>query len=334
MRRHLFVLFPIVSALILNAGAALAEPANPGHALAQKFAEDAKPKPAPAQAAPAAPRVAKPAANPSADYEKEMLDAAKSEAEARRRAAAAAIAAETAAATQLAAPKAAEAKPVTTPEPQKVAEPAHAAPAAPKVPMQIKVKAEIRVPVTTAPAAALAAPAKSTTQTAAAAGPPRATVLVVLTHHAEASGSPRKTPDPIICLGEECYISAGPDTDARAVTRAEALSTKNTITNGAGACSGKTRCAFRGVAVKPGAELQIVDLGLVRHDKRDVVEAKLDTTCGLDETDLVCDNPLTAPDFRIWLMPEAIARDAGATRIEAALADDLPEENIVRDGDK
>lgn len=158
-------------------------------------------------------------------------------------------------------------------------------------------------------------------------------MLVVLSQTGT-HGTTFKTFDPIICFTSKCFISTGVTTDARAAPRDDALSTKNAVTAGAGACAGQMGCVFRGVTFDQGAPLQIIDLGLVNHKLHDPLEAKADTTCTLDESDLVCRKPLTAPDYRVWIVPEAIATQAGPEKLSAALDDELPEENVTLETDK
>jgi len=288
MRRYFLSCFSIVAGAILQP--AWAEEANPAHALAQKFAVEpqAKPKPAPGK--------------PSETYEKEMLDAARAEAEARRQSNVEAAPA----APVEAAPSQTNPPPASQPRPAQ-----HT---------QIRIEAKITTP----------APAPTPARDESA---PRETVLVVLTKKPDAGALPA-TADPIICSEDICFVSAGSGSEAQVIARADALSTRNTITDGAGACKGKAQCAFRGVTLKPGAAFQIVDLGLLHHERHESIEAKVDATCAVTDGDLGCDNPLTAPDYRVWLMPEDVAKSAGPEKIDAALADELPEENVSRDGDK
>ncbi len=303
MRRRFIVVIPIVIAAMWQPAGLSAEPSNPAHALAEKFANADKPpsKPAPVK--------------PSADEEKEILDAARAEADARRRAEAAANAVKSAEA-----PTAPTASPPPAPAPSS-APPAAAKPQGPPPQqMQIRIEAKVSTP---GPAAA---PARDVSA-------PRATLLVVLTDHAGRTALTGSL-DPVICFAEQCYVSTGSGSEAGLFARADALSSRNTITNGAGACKGKAKCAYRGVTLKPSTELQIVDLGIVKHDRREAFEAKIDTSCKVDGDELVCSHPLTAPDYRIWVVPESVAEAAGAAKLDAALDEELPEENVALDGDK
>lgn len=302
MRLDFLIAFQFITLVALTGAATGGEPSSAAHAIAEKFAADEAQKPAPQPAPKAAPVVAPGAQKSTAAEEKEMLDAARREAETRK---AAVQAADTQQPPPQPAPAPAAAKPVTPPAQH----------------MQIRVEAKVN----TAPAAAPSAPRDTAS--------PRASVLVVLTDHAEKHPSLASS-DPVICLGEQCYVSSGADKEASVLPRVEALSTKNTITNGAGACKGKTRCVFRGVPLSPDSDLQIVDLGIVKHDRREAVAAKADASCHVEEGDLICDNPATAPDYRIWIVPETVAAAAGSSALEGALADELPEENVARDGDK
>lgn len=311
-----FMFFLPALAVFSAAQSALhAQAVDPAHALAQKFAIESQPdiqkraskaKPAPIKSAVSsqAARGSQNAPPPSAEYEQEMLAAARAEAEARAQAA-----------------KVEPALVVTT-------EPRAATPVA--APMQIKIEAKIKAPyvgIRTAEAqsAKPASPAKSDG---------RATVLLVLSHTPEQPSSVPRTFDPILCVKSECYISTGPNSDARPVPESQALSTKNAITSGAGACAGKSQCTFRGIEISANTQLEIVDLGLVRHDRRRALNAKIDQSCRLVEGDLTCDHPLTAPDYRVWIVPEDVAKSAGPEELEAALDDELPEPDIALDTDK
>ncbi len=311
---------------------------------------------APAPKAPPAPTAKPRPPAPGPDYERDMLEAARAEAQAREKlqtqqaeSKPATVTATEPAPPAVAPPPPAVAPPsspppsaqATTPQ---VATPPVAPPVAPQVPPQVAPQAAAPQPAA-APAHAASPQIKIEAKVnipapAAAAivsrpeGAPRATILAVLTHHAHDAGRPITPPDPIICLADICYISAGPNADAKLISRSDALSTKNTVTSGAGACKGMSRCAYRGVSMKRGDEVQIIDLGLVGHDKREPADVTPDTSCRVDEGDLVCDQPVAAPDYRIWVVPETVAAAAGPGAIEHALADDLPEEDFAQAGDK
>lgn len=310
MKRNSALYFHSLAAAVLLAQPAFAD-SNPGHALAQKFAVGEKAAlqpstPQPDKIAQTKPSPRAPA--PGQDYEREMLETAKAEAAQRR-----------------------AQEPRTANPPVPAATPAQSLPSAmptateaPQAPgqksrPQVQIGAQANVP---APAAA---PARASSGT-------RATILVVL--HQPGSGEIPKSFDPILCLGEVCYVSSGSESDARLVSRQDALSAKSTMAAGAGACAGTPACAFRGVNLLEGASAQIVDLGLVRQEQRELIAAKIDPTCTVEDGFLACDKPIASLDYRIWIMPETVAAKAGSEKIEAALDAELPEENVTLETDK
>lgn len=285
MRSIAFFFIAILSSSVVVTAPLRAQDA--AHALAQKFAGEDKPVTGPkAPSSPAPVRTP-----PPPEYEREMLDRARAEAEQRKTAAQ---------------PQSARPEPAT-----KATEPTRPATTA-------------AVPAA-APAPAEAAPATTSRRNVA-------TILVVLSHLDD--GTAQQSFDPIVCAGERCYVSAGSADPARAIARKDVLSTKHAISGGAGACAGKGACAFRAVPIENEPDLQIVDLGIVRHDLRDPVRVEIDTTCNTQSGALMCDSPFVAPDYRIWVVPEAIAAEATAAALDAALESELPQLDITLETDK
>ena len=84
------------------------------------------------------------------------------------------------------------------------------------------------------------------------------------------------------------------------------------------------RCVFRNVPVSPSqAWLQPVDLGWIRHDRREPVAIAADPTCRIAKQGLTCDRAIKGPDYRLWLVPEDVAREAGSDLLQKALAGGL-----------
>lgn len=299
LRLPVTLLFATGLGLAATAQFALAGQADPAHAIAQKFSEAATQKSA-----------AQKLEEQRAADEKEMLDQARAEAEARR-------------AAEQKAPVELKAKSATPPPAAAaVAKPAAAAtspqPAAPQ-------------PRTEANAAPLAeTPAASSPPAATAGSAVRASILLVLNPgQSEEKRATSKT-SPILCLQETCYVSSGAQAPSKAFARADATRSGA----GAGDCVGKPLCVFRSVALPPQSFVQIVDLGPARLIRMETIEAKADQTCKLIDGTLVCAAPFTAPDYRMWLVPEVIAEQAGPAELEAAIADELPEENVSQVSDK
>ncbi len=141
-------------------------------------------------------------------------------------------------------------------------------------------------------------------------------------------------PDPIICLGDDCYLSSGYETAARRLPRNEALALKNSSEASASSCKDKTACVFRDVPVARETELRLVDLSSASHDNHTPVDVRADVSCAVTDDELTCDEPVTSPDHRIWIVPEVTATKAGAAGLEDALAQGLPEEDVTRVSDK
>ncbi len=130
--------------------------------------------------------------------------------------------------------------------------------------------------------------------------------------------------EPIICFEAQCFIAAGPGQRAVAMPRRKALGPSNAVAARAGACRYMPRCVFRNVPLSPTrAWLQPVDLGWIRHDRREPVAIAADPTCRVEKQRLICERVVKGPDYRLWLVPEDVARQAGSDLLQKALAGGL-----------
>jgi hypothetical protein len=303
--RRVFCAF---AAMLASSIAVQAEPAaapkDPAHAIADKFSQ-------------AAPPGAKPD-RPSLDYEMEMLKRARAE--------------DLEHGKSKSAPPPVGATPTTPPasatlsppaalnsEPPPVTpSPSSAAATPPPSPPQTEAKA------TEPPAKApdVTAPAVRATDTS-----PRATVLLVLDPSHTKVSAQVPPPDLIICLGDSCYASQGLDAPAKQIPRNEAVKIKSTADIGATACKDMSGCIFRDVGVPAGSKLEVVDIAVRAATKHD-------DTCHNDDGELVCDQPVSAIDHRIWIVPEATAKSAGVAAMEEAVAFGLLQDDIALDTDK
>lgn len=305
------------------ATATSAEPVNPGHALAQKFAIDdttPAPKPQPPAAVKPAPPVYKAAPKPGADYENEMLEAARAEAAARASASpSTAVVNHTPQSPPAPAAAAPVLAPALTPTPATATKPA--------VAVSISVAAPVRHaandPVPAAPA-----------PSAAAAAGQHVTVLLVLTSADKTTLNGKVQSNPILCAGDDCYVGTGSASPAKIMPRAEAMAAKNSALGLPGICQGFAYCVFRDIALKPDAGLQVIDAGFARSEPYEAFDAKPDKTCVVEDGDLDCQQPVTAKDYRLWLVPEQVAQTSKAAQIEDALSTGLVEENVTRADDK
>lgn len=145
-----------------------------------------------------------------------------------------------------------------------------------------------------------------------AGGAERATVLLVMNPGFTGIRLFNHTADPILCMPDVCWISRGPDEDARMVPRRKALGPLNTLGNRAGACNDSTGCVFRNVEITPAASLvQPIDMRLLRHDRREAIQVRVDRSCRMDGNRLQCATPQRGADYQIWVVPEVLAQEAG-----------------------
>lgn len=234
----------------------------------------------------------------------------------------------------LPAPTLAPAKPV---EPGEIVPPAQVPPPAPKVEPQKLVEAPAATKTTVAaPSTAAPAAAAATVVAAPAAGPTvQASVLLAIeTGGASTKSADASTLDPILCVAETCFLSAGLTADAVKLSKVDALKLKSSNEASPDACRGKVGCVFRNVGLPKDALIQIVELGGATADPSHTYAAEPDASCKSLEGALACDNPIATADFRIWIVPESTAKMAGVEAIEEAVADSLPHRDVARDTDK
>jgi len=155
--------------------------------------------------------------------------------------------------------------------------------------------------------------------------PAHVTVLLVIDHGTRGIRRFDNTGDPILCIADTCFIGAGTDTPARRMPRARAFGPGNTLGKRAGACSHSLTCVLRDVDLgADAAMIQPIDLRLVRHDRREPARAWPDDTCSVQSGRLTCRQAVAGSDWRAWIVPEWVAREAGQQALEAALFDRLP----------
>jgi hypothetical protein len=161
--------------------------------------------------------------------------------------------------------------------------------------------------------------------TAQATYPQRVTVLVVMQPRRHGFGGRRMTANPVLCVGQECYVSNGAGSPATVMQRARALGPGNTLGRNAGACRNQTTCVFRGITLSsPMTTIQPVDMGFLRHDRRETRIIEPDRSCDASGGALYCSAPIVSTGYRAWIIPESVADKAGALVLERALDDGLP----------
>ena len=132
-----------------------------------------------------------------------------------------------------------------------------------------------------------------------------------------------KTGDPILCLDRSCYVSQGAGQPAHEVGRNRAFGPGVALGSRAGSCENSLTCVFRDVDLGGrSAEVQPIDLRVLRHDRREISTIEADRTCRVTSGQLTCRRPVIAGSYTLWIVPEAIAEQAGAMALETAVRSD------------
>lgn len=152
----------------------------------------------------------------------------------------------------------------------------------------------------------------------------RVTVLLVMDVGKKGVRRWSKTADPMLCVRKFCFLSRGPMRSAVRHRRRAAFGPTIALGVRGLACRSSPACIFRNIDL--GAlegPLQAIDLKFLRHDRREIKWVKADTSCGVEEGELVCDNPVEAGSWRAWIVPELVAELAGQKALKRALANGL-----------
>ena len=155
--------------------------------------------------------------------------------------------------------------------------------------------------------------------------PTRVTILLVMDPRKRIFATYPPTANPVLCIGQGCYVSGGAGAPAEYMPRFSALGPANSIGRRAGPCRNQLTCVFRDVELGGGyGQIQPVDMGLLHHDRREIRGVRPDPTCDLISGRLFCAEPTVAKGYRAWIVPENIATKAGAEALREALALGLP----------
>lgn len=148
----------------------------------------------------------------------------------------------------------------------------------------------------------------------------KVTVLIVMDVGKTGVRRFSKTADPMLCIHEHCYISRGSQEQAQKLTRQAAFGPSVALATRGGACRSKPACVFRDIDLETvEAKLQPVDLRFLRHDRRDAMPIRADGSCSLTSGRLSCGEPVEGDSWRAWIVPESVAREAGAAVLASAL---------------
>lgn len=179
-------------------------------------------------------------------------------------------------------------------------------------------------PVTSTPDAPAGGAVHAARGVIAPPSPRRVTVLLMMSAGNKGIRRWNKSADPMLCVAEVCYVSAGSSLAAKRLPRSTAFGPGVALGSRAGACNNSLGCVFRDVDLEAASALvQPIDLRIVRHDRREASEARPDETCAVAGGKLDCRSGVSSSTWRAWIVPEDIAARAGAASLEAALASGL-----------
>ncbi len=152
----------------------------------------------------------------------------------------------------------------------------------------------------------------------------RYTVLLVMEPGRRGIRRFNKKADPVICFGDQCFVSTGSDKIATAMPMRRALGGGNTFGKRAGACRNMLKCVFRGVDLAQlPAVIQPVDLKILIHDRREPTKVEPDMGCRAKTGRVWCAHTIVTRSYRAWIIPEHLAAKAGPGGLAAALAGGL-----------
>ncbi len=152
----------------------------------------------------------------------------------------------------------------------------------------------------------------------------RVAVLLVMTPGKRGIRRFEPTADPILCGPAGCYVSQGSVMPANYRSIQKALGPGNTWGDRAGACKRSLGCVFRNVDLAMlSFHLQPVDMKVMVHDWREGKRIDADSACTSISGRLSCTAPVLADDYRLWIVPEAMAATLSTDALDAAVRDGL-----------
>jgi hypothetical protein len=121
-------------------------------------------------------------------------------------------------------------------------------------------------------------------------------------------GRRHESMDPVLCLVDGCYVSNGPEYPASFLYGRKATRFGNAISRRAGACNHAYTCVFRSVEIGAlPAEIQPVDIRVLRHDRRAPESVDALSTCRGTTGRLACTGAIRGDGYTMWVIPEQVA---------------------------
>jgi colicin import membrane protein len=128
--------------------------------------------------------------------------------------------------------------------------------------------------------------------------------------------------DPVLCTAEGCYVSNGPVQPASFLYGRGAMRFGNAISRRAGACNHAYTCVFRNVDLGAlPADVQPVDIRVIRHDRREPERVEALSTCRVTMGDrLTCTDAIEGDGYTMWVISEAGAERLPPHAFDSVLA--------------
>jgi hypothetical protein len=134
----------------------------------------------------------------------------------------------------------------------------------------------------------------------------RVTILLQMESNGQ-RGRRHESMDPVLCLVDGCYVSNGPGYPASFLPGRKATRFGNAISRRAGACNHAYTCVFRDVDIGTlPAEVQPVDIRVVRHDRRAPETVEALSTCRGTSGQLACTGAIHGDGYTMWVIPERV----------------------------
>jgi colicin import membrane protein len=135
----------------------------------------------------------------------------------------------------------------------------------------------------------------------------RVTILLQMEAR-EQHGRRHESMDPVLCVTDGCYVSNGPEHPASFLPGRRATRFGNAISRRAGACNHAYTCVFRDVEIGAlPAEVQPVDIRILRHDRRAPESVETMSTCRGTPGRLACTGAIKGDGYTMWVIPESVA---------------------------
>ena len=121
---------------------------------------------------------------------------------------------------------------------------------------------------------------------------------------AQQHGRRHESMDPVLCVTDGCYVSNGPEHPASFLPGRRATRFGNAISRRAGACNHAYTCVFRDVEIGAlPAEVQPVDIRILRHDRRAPESVETLSTCRGTPGRLACTGAIRGDGYTMWVIP-------------------------------